>query len=235
MSTSTAFLFDLNGTMIDDMPYHLDVWYEIIVDTYGANMTREEVKHHLFGKSQEVLVRVFGDNRFTKEELDNISFNKERSYQYLYRPNLDLIPGLFTFLEMSREANIKMAIGSAAIPFNIDFVVDNLKIRHYFDSIVSADDVARSKPDPETFVKAAGMLNTDPASCIVFEDTPKGVECARNAGMKAVVLTTTHPKEDFKRYDNIMLFIDDYTNLTPEFLQQCSLLIPDTYKGNFGL
>ena len=125
-----------------------------------------------------------------------------------------------------------MAIGSAAVPMNIDFVVDTLKIRHYFDAIVSADDVAKSKPDPETFLKAAKMLNVKPASCIVFEDTPKGVECALNAGMKTVVLTTTHPKEDFSMYDNIILFINDYNDLTLEMLEQCAF---DNYVKKFVL
>lgn len=234
MNNRTAFLFDLNGTMIDDMGYHLDVWYNVIVKDLGAKITREEVKHHLYGKSQEVLVRIFGKNQFTTYELDAISFDKERQYQQLYRPHLDLIPGLFAFLEMAWDAKIKMAIGSAAIPFNIDFVIDNLKIRHYFEAIVSADDVTRSKPDPETFLKAAAMLNIDPSSCIVFEDAPKGVECARNAGMKAVVLTTTHPEKDFAEYDNVILYLDDYTKLTPQMVQQASRNVTATVK-NFGL
>jgi beta-phosphoglucomutase len=220
MTAPRAFLFDLNGTMIDDMAFHLDVWYNIITNDLGAKMTREEVKHHMFGKSQEVLMRIFGRDRFTDEELDRISLDKERRYQQLYRPHLNLIPGLSAFLEKGWEAKIKMAIGSAAIPFNIDFAIDNLKIRHYFDAIVSADDVERSKPDPETFLKAARMLNADPESCIVFEDAPKGVECAMNAGMRSVVVTTTHPKNDFRKYDNVILFIDDYTHLTPGLLQQ---------------
>jgi beta-phosphoglucomutase len=220
MTAPRAFLFDLNGTMIEDMVYHLDVWYNIIANDFGAKMTREEVKHHMYGKSQEVLTRIFGKDRFTDEELDRISLDKERLYQQLYRPHLDLIPGLFAFLEMAWEAKIKMAIGSAAIPFNIDFVIDNLKIRHYFDAIVSADDVERSKPDPETYLKAARTLKVNPETCIVFEDAPKGVECARNAGMMSVVLTTTHPKQDFSTFDNVILFADDYTHLTPGLLQQ---------------
>ncbi len=224
MSNRTAFLFDLNGTMIDDMSYHLEVWYNVIVKDLGAHMTREEVKHHLYGKSQEVLTRIFGNERFTKEELDRISFNKEMQYQQLYRPHLDLIPGLFAFLEMAWEENIKMGIGSAAIPFNIDFVIDNLKLRHYFEAIVSADDVTKSKPDPETFLKAAALLNVDPSTCIVFEDAPKGVECARNAGMKTVVITSTHPEKDFRGYDNIIMFIDDYNDLTPNMVTLASTI-----------
>jgi beta-phosphoglucomutase len=231
MNNRSAFLFDLNGTMIDDMGYHLDVWYSIIVKDLGAAMTREEVKHHLYGKSQEVLVRIFGNDRFTNKELDRISLDKERQYQQLYRPHLDLFPGLFSFLEMSLDAKVKMAIGSAAITFNIDFVLDNLKIRHYFESIVSADDVVKSKPDPETFLKAAEMLNVAPASCIVFEDAPKGVECARNAGMKAVVITSTHPEADFSQYDNVIMFIDDYTNLTPQMVLLASSISNSNIKS----
>jgi beta-phosphoglucomutase-like phosphatase (HAD superfamily) len=105
-----------------------------------------------------------------------------------------------------------MAIGSAAIPFNIDFVLDNLHIRHYFKAIVSADDVERSKPHPETFLKAAKLLGAEPADCIVFEDVPKGAEAASNAGMKAVILTTTHEPEEFKHLQNVLHFASDFAD-----------------------
>src|SRR5882762_1371656 len=104
-----------------------------------------------------------------------------------------------------------MAIGSAAIPFNIDFVLDNLNIRHYFKAIVSADDVVLSKPHPETYLKAAELLNVIPTDCIVFEDVPKGAEAAANAGMKAVVITTTHQPEEFDKLQNVLHFSDDFT------------------------
>jgi beta-phosphoglucomutase len=215
MTTPKAFLFDLNGTMIDDMGYHLHAWYDIIVGELGADLTIEEVKDQMYGKSQEILVRIFGDGKFSAEELDNITFRKERQYRQAFRPHLDLLPGLFNFLERAREKKIKMAIGSASIPYNIDFVVDNLKIRHYFEAIVSADDVSRSKPDPETFIKAARRLRVDPRSCVVFEDVPKGVEAAFNAGMKAVVVTTTHEMSEFQRYNNIIGYISDFSELAP--------------------
>ena len=218
MSQRTAFLFDLNGTMVHDMEFHLQVWYDIIVHDLGAEMSLEVVKSHLYGKSQEILVRIFGEQRFTVEELDRISFQKEKRYQYHYRPHLDLIPGLFAFLEQAYEQKIPMAIGSAAIPLNIDFVLDNLKIHHYFNAIVSADDVVHSKPHPETYLKAASKLGVEPQDCIVFEDVPKGVESALNAGMKAVVITSTHQKEEFSGFDNILCFINDYHQLTPSTL-----------------
>jgi beta-phosphoglucomutase-like phosphatase (HAD superfamily) len=103
-----------------------------------------------------------------------------------------------------------MAIGSAAITFNIDFVLDNLHIRHYFDAIVSADDVNTSKPNPETYLAGAALLKIPPEQCIVFEDAPKGVEAAANAGMQAVVLITMHQKHEFSAYSNIICFVQDY-------------------------
>jgi len=104
-----------------------------------------------------------------------------------------------------------MAIGSAAIHFNIDFVLDNLNIRHYFKAIVSADDVKLSKPNPETFLKAANLLGVNHGDCLVFEDTPKGAETAANAGMNCIVLTTTHKEDEFSYLNNIIHFSPDYT------------------------
>lgn len=97
--------------------------------------------------------------------------------------------------------------------FNIDFVLDGLNIRHYFSSIVSADNVNISKPHPGTFLKAADELNVHLSDCIVFEDAPKGVEAALNAGMQTIVLTTMHEEDDFLSYPNVIRFIKDYSEL----------------------
>ena len=210
-----AFLFDLNGTMIDDMQFHLKAWYHILNDDLGANLSWEETKSHMYGKNSELLIRVFGKDRFTQEETDRLSLEKEKRYQQEYKPHLQLIPGLQQFLEKAHALNIPMAIGSAATMFNVDFAVDNLNIRHYFKAIVSADHVHTSKPHPETFLKAAELVGIDPGNCLVFEDAPKGVEAAQNAGMPSVVLTTMHEKEEFATYNNIIQYIRDYTQLSP--------------------
>jgi beta-phosphoglucomutase len=197
-----AFLFDLNGTMIDDMDYHIRAWHRIF-NSLGAKLTMEQAKAECYGKNHEVIERVF-PGRFSLEEKDKMSIDKETRYQQEFRPHLKLLDGLDDFLKKAKENNIKMAIGSAAIMFNIDFVLDGLNIRHYIDAIVSADDVAFSKPNPETFTRCAEMLNVLPKECLVFEDAPKGVEAAANAGMDCFVLTTMHTAEEFERYGNIV-------------------------------
>ncbi|MDN3588608.1 HAD family phosphatase [Pedobacter aquatilis] len=207
-----AFLFDLNGTIINDMEYHTLAWHAIMNDDLGKSISYADVKKEMYGKNAEVLERVFGTEKFTQEQVEQLSIDKEKRYQALYMPHLALINGLDTFFENARQKQIKMAIGSAAIPFNIDFVLDGLNIRHYFKAVVSADDVKISKPNAETFLKAAEALGAEPKYCIVFEDAPKGVESAANAGMQCIVLTTTHEIHEFSEYNNIIAFIDDFSN-----------------------
>jgi beta-phosphoglucomutase len=205
-----ALIFDLNGTMINDMAFHIRAWTEILNSDLKAGLTPDEVKSQMYGKNSELLVRVFGPHRFSDEEMDFWSIEKEKRYQQAYLPHLRLIDGLAELLERAHRKNIPLGIGSAAIPFNIDFILDQLHIRKYFSAIVSADDVTVSKPHPETFLKAAALLNTDPKDCIVFEDAPKGLEAATNAGIPCVILTTMHSRSEFPPSENILAFIKDY-------------------------
>ena len=207
-----AFLFDLNGTMIDDMDYHTDAWHDVLTRDLGATLERQQVKMEMYGKGEEMLVRVFGEGRFEEKEMSDIVFEKEKKYQAAFKPHLKLIDGLDTFVKAAHEKGIKMAIGSAAIMFNIDFVIDGLNIRDYFPVLISADNVEKSKPDPETFLKCAEGLGIAPQDCIVFEDNPKGVEAALNAGMKAVVITTMHEEHEFEGLPNILKFISNYND-----------------------
>ena len=218
MEQSKAFIFDLNGTMINDMEFHLTAWHNILNEDLNASLSREEVKGHMYGKNEELLDRIFGKGHFSHDQVAEISKTKETRYQQAFRPHLELIAGLPEFLRRADQHHIRMAIGSAAITFNIDFILDNLSIRHYFKAIVSADDVTISKPHPETFLKAADLLGVAPPGCLVFEDAPKGVEAALNAGMRCVVLTTMHEKQEFRDYPNIVHFIEDYTDASLEEL-----------------
>ena len=201
-------MFDLNGTMINDMHYHINAWYELL-NNMGATISLEETKRQCYGKNHELLERIF-PGRFTEEEKKRISIEKEKAYQEGFRLNLKLVDGLEEFLEKAYCDNIKMGIGSAAIMMNVDFVVDGLQVRKYFSAIVSADEVTRSKPDPETFLNCADILNMKPGDCLVFEDSPKGAEAALNAGMDCVIITTLHEPVEFVSA-NVICFAKDFT------------------------
>jgi HAD superfamily hydrolase (TIGR01509 family) len=206
-----AFLFDLNGTMINDMHYHINAWYTIFKNL-GSNLSYEEMKEQCYGKNEELIERIF-PNKYTKAEKEQMSLEKELDYQTNYAPELCLIDGLHKFLNQAFEDNIKMAIGSAAIQLNVDFVLNGLQISNYFSAVVSANNVIKSKPSAETFLKCADALQVKPKNCLVFEDAPKGVAAAYNANMPCVVITSTHKKEEFSECPNIIMFINDYNNL----------------------
>lgn len=203
-----AFLFDLNGTMIDDMEYHIKAWHRIL-NGLGANISMERMKLECYGKNHELIERIF-PGRFTAEEKDRMSIEKETQYQHDFRPHLRLFDGLHELLMAADAKGIKTAIGSAAIRYNIDFVLDGLAIRHLIHQVVAAEDVSRSKPHPETFLKCAESLGLSPAACLVWEDAPKGVEAAARAGMDCIVITSMHRPDEFKHLPNIVGFISNY-------------------------
>lgn len=222
MNGIKAFLFDLNGTMIDDMHYHIIAWHQIL-NKLGADISVERMKKECYGKNHELLERTF-PGRFTWEEKDKMSYEKEIAYQKAFRTSLKLMDGLDIFLQKAKEHHVKMAIGSAAIMFNIDFVLDNLSIRHYFDALVSADDVINSKPHPETYLKCADALKVRPQECIVFEDAPTGVAAADAAGMQAIVINGPNEAGDPEGCSgtNIIRVIKSYRELNvTDLLDAC--------------
>ena len=210
MQNERAFLFDMNGTMINDMAFHVRGWHKLLTEL-GVSITLKEMQLQCYGKNEELLERML-PGRFSDEEKQAMIMTKENIYQQEFRPHMQLISGLHEFLEKAKSAGIKMAIGSAAIMYNINYILDGLNIRHYFDAIVSADHVTISKPDPETFTKAADLLGVPYEYCIVFEDAAKGVEAALNAGMKSVVIKGFHEPEEFDYLPNIIAMVDDYND-----------------------
>jgi beta-phosphoglucomutase family hydrolase len=212
-----AFIFDMDGTMFDNMPYHLQAWEKIMAEL-GSSLQGQQLFKQLYGKNTEVLERIFGPERFTEEEMKKISIRKDAYFREIYGPHLKLIKGLQHFLTRSFEENILLGIGTGGLSENIDFGLEKTKTRHLFSAIVSEADVENSKPDPETFLKTAALLKVDPSACMVFEDVPKGIEAAQRAGMKAVALLTSHQASTFSSFKNVIKMTKDYSGILPEDL-----------------
>ena len=217
MKNTIAFLFDMDGTLVDNMQYHLQAW-EKVVSEAGSNLKGEKLMKELYGKNSEVIERIFGKARFTKDEIEQMSLKKEQYYHALYVSHIKLLPGLKTFLEEAHKQGVKTAIATAGLGVNIDFILDHTHTRRLFDAFVSDEDVRRSKPDPETFIMAAGKLDAAPEQCIVFEDSTKGVESAQQANMKAVAVLTGKGEADFAPFSNVIKMVSDYKDLSLEEL-----------------
>jgi beta-phosphoglucomutase family hydrolase len=207
-------IFDMDGTMVDNMMTHHRAWQSILAGV-GLELTLEEVKREIHGINEEIIARLFGD-RFTEEEIKRIAYEKEAAYRRIFLPELKLVDGLPDLLETLYQANIPMAIGTAAPPENVDFVLDNLNLRQYFKSVLHAGHVSKGKPDPEIFIKAANGMGLDAPDCLIFEDSPTGAEAANRAGSPAIILTTTHQQAEFSHFPNVVKFIADFRAVNVE-------------------
>ncbi|HLP37958.1 beta-phosphoglucomutase family hydrolase [Lacibacter sp.] len=201
-----AFLFDLDGTLIDTMPWHFKTW-QMVVQEMGSPLEGAALMNELYGNGAELMNRLIPGRIFTEEEAKAIVDAKEERYRQLYGKQITVLEGAREFLEEAFNLQIPMGIGTASNQANIDFALDQLQLHSYFNAIIGADDVQLSKPHPETWLKLADALQTPPEQCIVFEDAPKGVEAAQKAGMKAVAITGHYSANDFGEYGNVLKIV----------------------------
>jgi len=212
-----AVIFDLDGTMIDNMMVHHKAWQDKLAEL-GIEMTFEEVHQRIHGVNTELLEREF-PGQFSLEERIRISEEKEETYRRIYAPDLELVRGLPELLFELKSRNVLMGVGSAAPPKNVDFVLNTLDLWHYFATVRHSGDVQRGKPDPQVYQLILEELEATPGESVVFEDTPTGALAASRAGCKVIVVTTTHSPDEFSDNPDVVKFINDFTEVTVEELQ----------------
>ena len=206
--TIKAVIFDMDGTMVDNMMVHHRAWQRKLAEL-GLEMELEQVRQEIHGVNKQILERLFGD-RFTDEDRERIAEEKEEAYRNIFRKELKLIDGLDGFLKVLQSEGMPMGIGSAAPVGNVDFVLDELDIRSLFQVVKHAGDVIKGKPDPEIYLKVADGLGVSPGDCVVFEDTPTGAQAGRAAGCQVIVILNTHEVDEFDHIPGIRRFIKDY-------------------------
>lgn len=215
--TRRAFIFDMDGTIVDNMAYHTESWVQFF-GRRGRTIDADAFFRETAGAQGGEILRARLGASLTDDEVAALSDEKESLYRDLYAAHRRTIDGFDALVEKAGNRGVKLAVATSAPPANIVFTLDGLDIRKAFDAVVGAADVRRGKPHPDVFLKAAERLDADPAHCIVFEDAPLGVEAARRAGMRAIVLATTLPASAFAGYDNVIRIVDDFSALTEDDL-----------------
>ena len=211
------FLFDMDGTIVDNMDYHLIAWREFL-KLHGVEMSDEELHYKMRGTIEEGVRRNLGEH-LSDEEVAALGFQKEQTYRDLYAPHLRLIDGLEIFLQTAKKDGVKIALVTAANHHNVDFTLDGLNIRHYFDTIVTGDDVKNGKPNPEGFLIAAERFGAKPSECIVFEDSIHGVRAADAAEMRTILIGDLVKNEQMEGFNFLLKKIYDYNNIkTTDFI-----------------
>ena len=209
-----AFLFDMDGTIVDNMAFHTTSWLAFF-ERHGHALDADAFFRDTAGRQgHEIIAQYLG------ADADHVTLlaEKEVVYRELYGPHLATVLGFDQLITSARQAGVGLVVGTAAPDENIAFTLDGLDLRHRFDAIVGAADVERGKPHPDVFLKGALLAGALPHNCIVFEDAPLGVEAARRAGMRVVVLTTTLPAEAFAAFDNVIAIVPDFSALDGDAL-----------------
>jgi len=174
MNGSKAVLWDMDGTLVNSEELHWISWRKTMAMEYVV-ITREQFLS-TFGQRNDSIVPAWLGCA-AKEEL----------YRHLVRRvGVAPEPGVATWLDRLQKHGWQQAIASAAPRANIDAVLEALSAEHVFQSIVSAEDVHRGKPDPEVYLLAASRVGVPAERCIVVEDASAGIEGARLAGMRSI-------------------------------------------------
>ena len=180
-------IFDLDGVIANTADLHYRAWCKI-GDQWGFNLStaqNEELKG-ISRKDSILKIANWAGKSFNNEELDAFAFEKNKNY-LSYCQTLgtkDILPGVYDFINASMNKGLKLAVGSASK--NAKIILQKLGILDLFSIIVDGNMVQNSKPDPEVFIKCAEILELEPKSCVVFEDSQAGIQAAINAGMFSV-------------------------------------------------
>ena len=182
-----AFIFDLDGVIVDTAKYHYLAWKEL-ANKLGFDFTMEQ-NERLKGVSRVRSLEILLDiGKVHLEEDQKSKYLKEKDEQYLqYIAKMDhteILPGIDDLLHYLKLNKIPFSLGSASK--NARLILEILDLIGLFDAIVDGNDVSTAKPDPEVFLLAAEKLGMRPEECIVIEDAQAGIEAANKADMISI-------------------------------------------------
>lgn len=182
-----AVLWDFDGTIADTTQQHFEAWRDCFLD-YGIEHSYEEFLRG-YGRINSQIIPEFLPE-LSKAEVETFSRRKEAMYReiLLQTPNLKPLPGVLEWLVHFHEAGIPQAVASSGPMANIVAGVKALHIEDFFRSLMSGYALPEGKPHPAIFLNSAAALQVAPENCLVFEDSPAGVEAALRAGMACVVV-----------------------------------------------
>jgi beta-phosphoglucomutase len=194
-------IFDMDGVLVDTAWAHRQSWYDL-AEEKGLAMS-DEFFRRTFGMQNDAILPMLRPG-ISKEQMEHLADWKEQRYRDIVEERVELAPGAEALLKDLKQHGFRLAIGSSAPPENLDVFWDRLSLVTWFDARVTKEEIAQSKPSPETFLKAAEKLGLAPACCAVVEDAVPGVQAARAAGMRVAAVTTSRQREDLAQADRIV-------------------------------
>lgn len=199
-SRPQAVIFDLDGTIVDNMALHAEA-FAVFAERHGLPPLTQADRAKLDGRRNSEIFPVLFDREMTREEWQAYEEEKEALYRDLSRGRLTVVDGLPALLERLNAVQVAMALATSAPALNVAHTLSEVGLTHAFSTIVRGDQVGRGKPAPDVFIEASRQLAVAPEACVVFEDAPMGIVAARAAGMPVVAVTTSFSVAQFAALD----------------------------------
>jgi beta-phosphoglucomutase-like phosphatase (HAD superfamily) len=217
--STTALIFDMDGTMIDSMGYHAQSWL-VFCQRHGITIDLPDLMRRTTGRTgTECMGELFGRPMTAAQALPLVH-EKEVIYRELFAPVFQEVAGFKAFAAQARAMGLKIGVGTAGDQHNIAFAMRHLKMQDAPSAIVGGDQGFAGKPEPAIFLEAARLLNAPAAECIVFENAPFGIEAARRGGMRAVAICTSHTAAELSG-PHVLASVRDYNELREsQFLEK---------------
>ncbi len=191
-----AVIFDLDGTVVDNMSLHAEA-FAVFAARHGLPALTEADRARLDGRRNSEIFPELFRRQMGRDEWLVYEHEKEGLYRELSRGRLTLVPGLTTLLDHLASEQIAVALATSAPALNVTHTLGEVGLGEAFPAIVRGDQVGRGKPAPDVFIEASRQLAVPPDQCLVFEDAPMGITAARAAGMPVVAITTTFSAAHF--------------------------------------
>jgi beta-phosphoglucomutase family hydrolase len=189
-----AVVFDLDGTLVDNMPWHAQA-FEAFVARHGLPAFTMEWRRRIDGKrNSEIFPMLFG-RPLPRDEIKAFEAEKEGTYREVSRGALQPLAGAARLFDRLEAAGIPVAVATSAPAPNVAHTLAEIGLADRINVIARGDQVPHGKPAPDVFLHAARLLGVRPDVCLAFEDAPIGVAAAVNAGMRCVAVTTTFSAE----------------------------------------
>lgn len=181
-----AIIFDMDGTLVDTEPFNTEIERRQFQHN-NLNISEEEHAKYLGTASEAMWREIAGRYNLEKSVLQLVEENQAESIAYFSElDEIRVMPGLIKLLEKLRKRDFPVAVASSSSPEIIDLILTKTNLKKYFDVIVSTQEVGKSKPSPDVFLKTAEKLGFEPYKCLVVEDSKNGITAAQSAGMICV-------------------------------------------------
>jgi beta-phosphoglucomutase-like phosphatase (HAD superfamily) len=206
-----ALIFDMDGTMIDSMPWHAKSWVHF-TEKHGIDIEVTDLLARTTGRTGIECMRELFQREMSDAECAALVHEKEDIYRALFGDIFVEVAGFKAFANAAVARGLKVAVGTAGDKHNIEFAMSRLKMDPLPLAIVGGDEGLTGKPTPAIFLEAARRIGVDPARCIVFEDAPFGIAAARRGGMRAVAVCSSHSAAELAG-PHVIATVRDYNEL----------------------